>query len=181
MGEAYQILDQSQAYFLTFQVVGWAVISTRKIYRDIIIDSLSYCRREKGLLIYAYVIMSNHMHVIFQSKTNRLSDSVRDFKRHTSKKILDELRSNNSESRRAWLTMIFRYHARYNKRTKEMQFWTHENHAVELNSNELITSRLEYIHQNPIRAGWVENPEDYIYSSSRNYAGIQGIIEIDLI
>ena len=113
MGEAYQILDQSQAYFLTFQVVGWADIFTRKVYRDIIIDSLSYCRKEKGLLIYAYVIMSNHMHVIFQSKTNRLSDSVRDFKRHTSKKILDELRSNKCESRREWLTIIFRYHAYY--------------------------------------------------------------------
>ncbi len=75
----------------------------------------------------------------------------------------------------------FSVHAKFNGRVNEKQFWTHENHAVELTSNEMIDSRVEYIHQNPVRAGWVENAEDYLYSSARNYAGLSSQLEIDFI
>ncbi len=59
--------------------------------------------------------------------------------------------------------------------------WAHENHAIELSDNQMIDSRVEYIHQNPVRAGWVDKPYDYLYSSARNYSGLPGIIEVDLI
>jgi REP element-mobilizing transposase RayT len=181
MGNAYQIQDQDRPYYLTFQVVGWADIFSRKLYRDIILDSLKYCRKSKGLNLFAYVIMTNHMHVIMQSRVGDLSGLVRDFKKFTSKAILKEVNENKQESRREWLEMVFRYHAKYNKRANEMQLWTHENHAVELSTNDMIDSRLEYIHENPVRAGWVENAEDYLYSSARNYAGLPTLIDIDLI
>jgi REP element-mobilizing transposase RayT len=181
MGNAYQIQDQDRPYYLTFQVVGWADIFSRKLYRDIILDSLKYCRKSKGLNLFAYVIMTNHMHVIMQSRVGDLSGLVRDFKKFTSKAILKEVNENKQESRREWLEMVFRYHAKYNKRANEMQLWTHENHAVELSTNDMIDSRLEYIHEDPVRAGWVENAEDYLYSSARNYAGLPTLIDIDLI
>jgi REP element-mobilizing transposase RayT len=181
MGNAYQIQDQDRPYYLTFQAVGWADIFSRKLYRDIILDSLKYCRKSKGLNLFAYVIMTNHMHVIMQSRVGDLSGLVRDFKKFTSKAILKEVNENKQESRREWLEMVFRYHAKYNKRANEMQLWTHENHAVELSTNDMIDSRLEYIHEDPVRAGWVENAEDYLYSSARNYAGLPTLIDIDLI
>ncbi len=181
MGQAYQIQDQSRPYFLTFQIVGWADIFSRKVYRDIILDSLKYCRESKGLILFAYVIMTNHVHAIMQSKDRDLSGLVRDFKKFTSKAILNEVNQNKQESRREWLEMVFRYHAKFNKRAKEMQLWTHQNHAVEISTNDMIDSRVEYIHENPVRAGWVEKAEDYLYSSSRNYAGLPPLIDIDLI
>ena len=181
MGTAYQIQDQEQVYFFTFQVVGWADVFSRKVYRDIILNSLTYCREKKGMLLFAYVVMTNHVHAIIQSKQGDLSGLVRDFKKHTSKLILKELRENKSESRREWLEMIFRYHAKYNKRAKGIQLWTHENHAVELDNNDMIDSRVEYIHDNPIRAGWVDKPEDYLYCSARNYSDLEALIEIDYI
>jgi len=181
MGQAYQIQDQDRPYYLTFQVVGWADIFSRKVYRDIILDSLKYCRKSKGLNLFAYVIMTNHMHVIMQSRVGDLSGLVRDFKKFTSKAILKEVNENKQESRREWLEMVFRYHAKYNKRAKEMQLWTHQNHAVELSTNDMIDSRVEYIHENPVRAGWVEKAEDYLYSSARNYAGLPTLIDVDLI
>lgn len=181
MGQAYQIQDQDRPYYLTFQVVGWADIFSRKVYRDIILDSLKYCRESKGLNLFAYVIMTNHMHVIMQSRVGNLSGLVRDFKKFTSKAILNEVNENKQESRREWLEMVFRYHAKYNKRAKEMQLWTHQNHAVELSTNDMIDSRVEYIHENPVRAGWVEKAEDYLYSSARNYAGLPTLIDVDLI
>ncbi len=181
MSKAYQVFDQSRSYFLTFQVVGWADIFTRQVYRDIIINSLKYCREYKELNVFAYVVMSNHVHVIFQSRVDQLSATIRDFKKHTAKQIFHELDTNKKESRKDWLNMIFRYHARYNKRSKEVQFWTHENHAVELSTNEMVDSRLDYIHNNPVKAGWVEKPEDYLYSSARNYMDLEGLIEIDFV
>ncbi|MEA3495814.1 MAG: transposase [Bacteroidota bacterium] len=181
MGISYQILNQNGLYFLTFQVVGWADVFSRKDYRDIIIDSFTHCRKNKGLLLYAYVIMTNHVHVIMQSKKNNLSDIVRDLKKYTSKEILKSIANNKKESRKGWLNMIFQYYGKFNKRVGNIQFWTHDNHAVELYNNEMIDSRLNYIHENPVKAGWVINPEDYLYSSARNYAELESLIEIDLI
>lgn len=113
MGSAYQIHDQFGLYYFTFQVVGWADIFSRQVYRDIVLDSFSYCRRNKGLQLYAYVVMTNHVHCIMRGKNGGLSDLVRDFKKHTSKFILKEIETNSTESRKEWLKMIFEYHAKY--------------------------------------------------------------------
>lgn len=179
MGETYQIRDQEMSYFLTFQVVGWADVFSRKIYRDLILDNLTYCRNEKGLYLFGYVIMTNHIHLVVQQKDGKLSDWVRDFKKFTSKKLISLILENAQESRKEWLKMIFAYHANSNKRSGDMQFWTHENHAVELFRHEMIESRMNYIHENPVRSGIVEKPEDYMYSSARNYSGLKGLIEVD--
>ena len=88
MSTGYQIKDRIGYYFLTFQVIDWVDIFTRKAYRDIIIDSFDYCRRYKGLKIWAYVVMSNHVHCILSATNNNLPDIIRDFKRHTASKIL---------------------------------------------------------------------------------------------
>ena len=177
MGDSYQIKNPHGIYFLTFQVVGWVDVFTRKVYRDHIIESFDYCRKNKGLKVHAYVIMSNHVHCILSTDLS-LSDIVRDFKKHTSKLILAEIKE-IKESRKEWLELIFKYHAKFNKRVDKYQFWTHENHAVELTSNQMIDSRIEYIPQNLVRAGLVDYEYEYVYSSARNFAGNPGLIEID--
>jgi REP element-mobilizing transposase RayT len=163
--------------------VGWADVFTRKVYRDLILENLSYCRLKKGLYLYGYVIMSNHVHLVVQQKDGKLSDWVRDFKKFTSKKLWAMIMENPQESRKEWLKMIFSYHASSNKRSGpdsyREQFWTHENHAIELFRPEMIESTMNYIHENPVRAGWVENAEEYLYSSARNYSGLKGLIEVD--
>lgn len=88
MGFKYQIYDQSKAYYLTLTVVRWIDIFTRQTYKDIMIDSLKYCQKNKGLIVYAYVIMSNHMHMAVSAENNNLSDVIRNFKQFTSKHIL---------------------------------------------------------------------------------------------
>jgi REP element-mobilizing transposase RayT len=153
MPDGYQIYNQDAIYFLTFQVVGWADIFSRKIYKDIIVDSLDYCRKNKGLEVFAYVIMTNHVHIVLRSKIGKLSDTIRDLKRHTSKTILKTL-DEIAESRKEWLNLVFTYYAKYNKRANKRQVWTHENHAVELTDNNMIDSRIEYIHQNPQLLGY---------------------------
>jgi len=181
MGESYQIKNQAAVYYLTFQVVGWADVFTRKSYKDIIIESLAYCIKEKGLELFAYVVMSNHLHVIMRSAKGDLSGIVRDFKKYTSKKIIHEITYSGKESRKEWLLSIFKYHATYNRRSVEYQFWTHENHVIELDTNSIIDSKLNYIHLNPVRSGIVREAEDYIYSSAGKYADLDSQLQIEII
>jgi REP element-mobilizing transposase RayT len=176
MSTAYRISEQDAPYFLTFQIVGWVDIFTRKIYRDIVIESLSYCQQQKGLLLYAYVIMSNHVHLLVQNESGDLSGFVRDFKNFTGRKILDTV-ENDIESRRDWMKMVFEFHGKL-KSKQTNQVWTHENHAEMIYSPKFIEQKINYIHDNPVRNGIVENAEDYLYSSARNYAGLESMINV---
>jgi len=176
MSSGYRISDQSKTYFLTFQIVGWVDLFTRKIYRDIVIDSLKYCQKNKGLNLFAYVIMSNHMHLLAQSENNDLSGFIRDFKRFTSTQFIDFI-ENGSESRRDWLRIVFAYHGLL-KSKQDNQIWTHENHAEMIYSQKFIEQKVNYIHNNPVKSGIVVKPEDYLYSSARNYADLESVIDV---
>ena len=181
MPTGYQIDNQAGLYFLTFQVVEWVDIFTRKIYVDIVLDSLTYCRKEKGLKLYAFVIMSNHIHMIVSAEKENLSAVIRDFKRYTATTILKAIQENKQESRRIWMLKQFEYAANKHKRNSKYQFWRHDNHAIELESHKFIMQKMAYIHENPVRAGFVEHPEDWMYSSQRNYSGKYALIEIEEI
>ena len=180
MPTGYQIKDQEQLHFLTLQVVRWVDVFTRAIYRDIIIDSLLYCQRNKGLQIFAYVIMSNHIHLLVQSSTGELSETLRDFKSFTAKQILQQIETGN-ESRRKWMLKIFREEANKHARNSKYQFWTHENHAEYIYSDKFINQKLDYIHNNPVKAEIVVNPEEYRYSSAANYAGQEALLDVEIL
>jgi REP element-mobilizing transposase RayT len=176
MSTGYKIQEKDGAHFLTFQIVGWVDLFTRKDYRDLILDSFRYCQQHKGLILFAYVIMSNHIHLLAQSHLGNLSGFIRDFKNFTSKRFIEIIKE-DSESRRDWLKIVFQYHGKY-KKNQMNQFWTHENHAEHIYSQKFIEQKIKYIHDNPVRSGIVSKPEDYIYSSARNYADLDSLIDI---
>jgi len=180
MPTGYTIEDQEGLYFLTLQVVGWVDLFTRQTYRDIIIDNLNFCQNKKGLNLFGYVIMSNHLHLLAQSDYGRLSSVIRDFKSYTSKCFLVNIQS-EKESRREWMLNYFEFAAKKHKRNSNYQIWTHENHAEHIYTEKFMAQKLDYIHSDPVRSGIVENTEDYIYSSARNYADMDAIIDIDLL
>jgi REP element-mobilizing transposase RayT len=181
MPEGYQIYDQQGLYFLTLQVVDRIDIFSRNTYRMIVLDSMKYCIANKGLQLYAYVIMTNHIHMIVSTAPGfNLSDAIRDFKRHTSKTIINTIQQ-EPESRRDWMLMLMQRAASKHKRNEHFQLWTHENHAIELHSVSFTKQKLDYIHNNPVRAGFVDRAEDWLYSSARNYANEQGLIDITFI
>ena len=125
MSTGYKIAEGTGAYYLTFQIVGWVDLFSRQSYRDIAIESLKYCQQNKGFELFAYVIMSNHIHLLARSQSGDLSGTIRDFKNYTSQQFLEILES-NTESRREWMKMVFEYHGKFkNKQTN--QIWTHEN------------------------------------------------------
>ena len=103
MGYAYKIADGGAVYFITCTVTKWVDIFTRKTYCDIVIDSLNFCIEKKGLIVYGYVIMSNHVHLLVQAKNEDLSDILRDFKKFTSQTIIRTIEENKQESRKSCL------------------------------------------------------------------------------
>ncbi len=180
MSDRYKIWDQEKAYFLTLTVVGWIDIFTRKNHKIAIIDSLRYCQREKGLIIFGYCLMPSHLHLLARSESNcSLSDILRDFKKFTSKAIIRQIMS-EPESRRDWMLEYFRKEGDNLKRGTTYKFWQGGNHAEEVTSNKFFYEKLDYIHNNPVEELIVEKPEDYFFSSARNYAGLENYLEITL-
>lgn len=178
--DGYKIRDQSATHFLTFSIMGWIDIFTRQRYRDIIIDSFQFCRENKGLLIGSYVIMSNHIHTIWTATKTNLSDIVRDFKTFTSKEISASV-ENEPESRREWLLYMFNFFAKGTSTNDMYKVWTGNNHPEEIHSESFLRTKMNYIHENPVRAGLVRKASDYLYSSAANYEGKKGIMDIDFL
>ena len=178
----HKIFDQTGLYYLTFTVVGWVDVFSRKKYKDILIENLKFCIQNKGLILFAYVIMSNHMHLIVRTESEKgLSSIIRDFKRHTSRKILEAIEQSKQESRKEWMLELFREHGGNNIRNKDYQFWKQDSQPIELNTPNWIHQKLDYIHLNPVVSGIVEEPEHYVYSSARNYSGMPGLIEVEIL
>ncbi len=175
MKEGYTIKDQTKAHFITATVVDWIDIFSRKNYRDCIVESLSYCVKNKGMILYGYVIMTNHIHLIIQSERGELSDLLRDFKKFTATRILDLLQ-NSPESRREWILDRLHKATMSHSRNKNYQVWQYGNHAEEIYSEKFLWSKLNYIHLNPVRAGIVARASDYVYSSASNYIAGNGIL-----
>lgn len=165
MSTGYQITDQSAIYFVTHTVVDWVDVFTRKIYRDIVIDSLRHCCEQKGLKIYGYVIMSNHIHLIVQSETGNLSNTIRSYKRFMATTIIDTINT-QPESRREWMLHRFSWNGQSNVRNSDNQFWIQNNRPEIIYNRDFFMQKLNYIHENPVRAGIVDKAEDYLYSSA---------------
>ncbi|MDE5423150.1 transposase [Ancylomarina sp. DW003] len=173
-------ISEGYCYFLTLTVVDWVDVFTRPNYKHIIVDSLRYCQKEKGLILYGWCLMSNHLHLIAQAdENNHLSDILRDLKKYTSKQIIKAI-IENPESRRDWMLDRFRFAGKF-KKNVTYKFWQDGNEAKEIHTSEFLIQKLEYIHNNPVKAEIVDNPIDYKYSSAINYADGIGLIDVKLI
>jgi putative transposase len=166
-------------YFLTMTIVDWVDIFTRPVYKHIIVEALKFCQERKGLKLYAWVLMSNHLHLIAAAEESKtLSNILRDFKQFTSRKIVATIQE-EPESRRQWLLHRFEFNAKLNPKVRHYKVWQDSNEAKEIHSNAFLDQKVEYIHQNPVRAEWVDEPEHYRYGSAANYANLPGLIPVE--
>lgn len=180
-GDRYYIKDQNALYFLTFTIVDWIDIFSRREHKIVITDSLNYCIENKGLVVYAWVLMSNHMHIVAKADDGfKMSDIVRDFKKHTAKTIIKQI-ENETESRRNWILDRLAFAGKKLNRIKKYKFWQDSNHAIELTNNEMIDQKINYIHENPVRSLIVAEPEHYLFGSAVDYSGMKGYVKIESI
>jgi putative transposase len=181
MSVRYKFRDQTKLYFVSFAVVYWLDVFIRNEYKEILLDSLRFCQKEKGLEIYAWCIMTSHVHLIIGTNKEKLENIMRDFKSHTSRTLKKAIKNNIQESRKAWMLWLMERAGAKNSNNQSFQFWQQDNHTVELWDNYMMEQKLNYTHENPVTAGIVSKPEDYIYSSARDYAGEKGLLEIKFI
>ena len=154
---------------------------TREEQKNVLIESLKFCQEKKGLEIYGFCIMSNHLHMICKAINEiTLPDIMRDLKKYTSKKITKTI-LDEPESRRIWMLNYFENVSKHLKKDQKYKVWQNEYYAEVIYSNKFLLQKLNYIHNNPVRAGIVDQPEHYLYSSARNYAGLEEKLEVILI
>jgi REP element-mobilizing transposase RayT len=161
MAFAYSIKDEKGIYFVTFTVHQWIDVFTRQDYVNIFLDSISFCQKEKGLLVYAWVVMTNHVHLILRSEKEPLSEIIRDIKKFTATQIVKAIEMNQKESRKKWLLWLL-------KKEGKITFWQAGYHGEEIVSQKFMQTKLDYIHNNPVRASWVAEATEYINSSAKD-------------
>ena len=180
MSRSYKFHDPEGTYFITFATVEWVDVFTRRPYRDIVVDSLRHCQEKKGLLLYAWVIMSNHVHLIASASAGHfLPDILRDLKKFTASQVLKAIADNGHESRKTWMLEIFARAGAANPNNTTCQFWQQDNHPVQLVSAAVLMQKLDYLHNNPVMAGYVEQAEEYVYSSAPAMAGRLGLLTLE--
>ncbi|MFZ7170502.1 MAG: REP-associated tyrosine transposase, partial [Bacteroidota bacterium] len=179
MSTKYKFQEPDAIYFVTFSVVNWIDVFTRNTYKDILLDSIRHCQKEKGLVVHAWVIMTNHVHMIISKNSLRvLPDIMRDLKKFTAYKNIGAIMESPQESRREWMFKLFKQAGENNSNNTNWQFWQQDNHPIELTDATMQEQRLNYIHENPVRAGFVYKAEDYVYSSACDYGGTKGLLDL---
>lgn len=181
MGFAYRFDNAEGVYFVTSAVVEWVDAFTRHQYCDIVVNSLKYCIEHKGLVLHAWVIMPNHIHLIISRRgAASFSDIMRDFKKFTSAEIAKEMQV-VTESRKDWMMWLFKSAGEKNTQNNQFQFWQQQNHPIELTSTAFTLQKLDYVHNNPVRAKIVDAAAHYVYSSAKNYYGEEGLLPVDIL
>ncbi|WP_442482334.1 REP-associated tyrosine transposase [Aeoliella sp. SH292] len=168
----YKIYDTAYPHFLTCTVVDWLPVFTRPEAVQIVLDSWTYLQDNNRLELFAFVILENHVHFIGASEN--LVKEVGDFKSFTARKLIDLLKQANAKT----LLDQFSYSKPAHKTDRDFQFWEEGSKPKQISNNEMMEQKIEYIHNNPVKRGYVDLPEHWRYSSARNYLGHGGLINV---
>jgi REP element-mobilizing transposase RayT len=169
----YRFVDVTQPHFMTCTVLHWIPVFTRPETVEILLDSLRFLSAE-GLKVYAYVILENHLHIIAQSA--QLDRDMARFKSHTARQVLNYL----VEKKVRMVLDQLAFYKKAHKGDRGYQFWQEGVHPEVIKDRDMMRERIEYIHNNPVQRGYVDEPEHWRYSSARNYAGDDGLLDVCL-
>ena len=173
MRSRYRVNEPRFAHFITSSIVEWIPIFSSSGCCDILVESLRFCREHKALQLHAWVILPTHLHAIVSAPD--LSGVIADFKKFTARRILERL----DEKRCDWLLNQLSYYRAAHKATTH-QVWQEGFHTQAMLSDEMMLQKLDYLHHNPVRAGFVTAPEHWRYSSAHAWLpGAGPLIECD--
>jgi len=167
----YQFIHPDQPHFMTLTVLHWLPVFTRPATAEILFESLRFLVNE-GLNIHAYVILENHLHLIAQSQ--QLDRDIYRFKSYIARELIRFLEANRINTMLDQLAFYKKAH----KSDRAYQFWQECVHPEWIQSDEMMRQKIEYIHLNPVKRGYVDQAEHWRYSSARNYAGQRGLLPV---
>jgi len=171
----YTITEPDKPHFLTCTVLDWLPVFTRPDTVQILLDCWSFQREHRGLKLYGYVILENHIHFIAQAEN--LDKCISQFKSYTARQLIDYLKKNHVKHILARLNFAKKVH----KKDREFQFWQEGSHAELILDEDMMRQKLDYIHANPVKRGYVAQMEHWRYSSAVNYLldNDDGLMDID--
>ncbi|MEA4909629.1 MAG: hypothetical protein VB089_18550 [Anaerolineaceae bacterium] len=171
----YQFLEDDAApYFITATVINWLPLFSNPEIVQNLFDSLQYLIDNDSLRLHAWVILENHLHLI--AGAPQLSQALSRFKSFTARKSIDYYKERNN----IFVLHQLAIHNGDNKPGRDYQFWQEGVHPQRIKDSQMMTQKITYIHKNPVRRGYVDVPEDWRYSSARDYAGTPGLLPVDL-
>lgn len=166
--------------FITLQTVDWVDVFTRPVYKQVIVHSLNHFIESKGLIVYSWCLMTHHLHLLARSNGNSsLSDLEAAYKSFTTTKILEAIETEPG-IRKEWILDHFRDPIATSL-VNRYQVWEDSGgdfRDISLKRTGFLLEHIEHIHQNPVRDKIVDIPSDYLYSSARDYSGMQGLVRI---
>ncbi|HTY10340.1 MAG TPA: transposase [Bacteroidota bacterium] len=170
----YKIYNEQLPHFLTMTVVGWIPLFANPGIASILLESLRFVQKERDVILYAYVIMEHHLHLI--ASAPELGKTMKESKSYTARRIIDYL-----EEKKLLPLLEDLHRAKLAHKAKsEYQLWQEGNHPQEIYSEAMLIQKIEYIHTNPVRRGYVDEPKCWRYSSARNYEGMQGLLDVTM-
>lgn len=170
----FKIKEEYYPYFITTSVVEGLSLFADTELSGIVLEALTYLQEESNIKLYAYVLMHNHLHLIAEGED--LSGKLRKLKSYTARKIIDVLKERN----RALILRKLSMNKHDHHKDSEYQVWQEGFHPKQINSLTMMSQKIEYIHFNPVKASFVDKPEDWRCSSARNYCGLEGLIRVSL-
>jgi putative transposase len=168
----YRIFETEYPYFMTCTIVGWLPLFTRPEAVEVVLDSWRYLQQNGSFQLYGYVILENHLHLV--ASAPELPNAMKSFKRHTARKLIALLERHGAEPLLRGLRALKLRH----KTESTYQVWQEGHHPQQIGNDDMMRQKLEYIHNNPVKRGFVDDPTHWRYSSARNYAGQPGLIEV---
>jgi putative transposase len=175
--------NQKTCSYLTFNTVDWVDVFNRPVYKEVIAEALNQFIKEKGLIVYSWCLMTNHLHLVADCKPNTtLALFERDFKKYTTNEILEAI-DLEPDLRREWMLQRFEHFSQSLKRIEKFQIWQNCSNPsfIEFKQVFKLQERILYVHENPVRDKIVARPEDYLYSSAGDYMGKKGLVNVTVI
>ncbi len=172
MRTRYRIVENEYPYFTTWTINGWLSVFTRPWAVEEVLNSWRFLHENSELELLGYCILENHLHLI--ACGDRIADTFARCRSYTARKVIDGLKARGESSLLRQLNM----HRLRHKTDRRYQLWQEGKQPKQMRTDSIMWQKLEYIHYNPVRRGYVDDPVDWRYSSARNFAQQPGLIEV---
>jgi REP element-mobilizing transposase RayT len=176
-------LPLDACYFLTLNIVDKIDLFVRPAYKQVIADALNHFIRAQGLHLYSWCLMGSHLHLVLRTRDAAAPAYFeRDFKRYTTPALLKTIEM-EMDLRRDWMLQRFEGYGNTLRRLEKYHLWQNCSGPLRIENDQprLLMDRIAHVHENPVREGIVDQPEAYLFSSARDYAGIRGLVAVQVV
>jgi putative transposase len=170
-------------YFLTLNIVDKIDLFVRPAYKQVISDALNHFIRTQGHYLYSWCLMGSHLHLVLRTREGMAPAYFeRDFKRYTTRALLKTIEM-EMDLRRDWMLQRFEEYGKSLRRLEKYTLWQNCSGPLRIENDQprLLMDRIAHVHENPVREGIVDQPEEYLFSSARDYAGIRGLVAVQVV